>query len=105
MSFGVMGGHMQHQGHVQMMLRTVLWGQNAQAAIDAPRWHVREDGRIAIEAGFDPAVAEGLRRRGHIVEIETQEHVFGGAQIALRLADGAWCGGSDPRKEGGVAAR
>jgi len=105
MSFGVMGGHMQHQGHVQMMLRTVLWGQNPQAAIDAPRWHVREDGCVAIEAGFDPAVADGLHARGHIVEIEPQEHVFGGAQIAMRLADGAWCGGSDPRKEGGVAAR
>ena len=105
MSFGVMGGHMQHQGHVQMMLRTALWGQNPQAAIDAPRWHVREDGRIAIEAGFDPAVADALRARGHIVETEAQEHVFGGAQIALRLADGAWCGGSDPRKEGGVVAR
>lgn len=103
MSFGVMGGHMQHQGQVQMMVRCVLWGQNPQAAADAPRWHVREDGSVAVEANFDPAVAEALRDRGHRVDVEQAEHVFGGAQLALRLPDGAWCAGSDPRKEGGAA--
>ena len=103
MSFGVMGGHMQHQGHVQMMVRCVLWGQNPQAAADAPRWHVREDGSVALEPGFDAAVAEALRGLGHRVDVERAEHVFGGAQLALRLEDG-WCAGSDPRKEGGAVA-
>ena len=103
LSFGVMGGHMQHQGHVQMMVRTQLWGQNPQAAIDAPRWHVRENGDVALEPGFDAAVAAELLARGHRVATEPAEHVFGGAQIAARLADG-WCAGSDPRKEGHAAA-
>ncbi|MHC4778793.1 MAG: gamma-glutamyltransferase family protein, partial [Planctomycetota bacterium] len=52
MSFGVMGGHMQAQGHVQMMVRIFGHGQNPQAASDAPRWQVLEDFRIAFEEGF-----------------------------------------------------
>jgi gamma-glutamyltranspeptidase/glutathione hydrolase len=103
MAFGVMGGHMQHQGHLQMTVRCALWGQDPQAASDAPRWHVREDGRVAVETGFDPAVADALRRRGHVVETEPAEHVFGGAQLIRRLDDGTWCAGSDHRKEGGAA--
>ena len=102
--FGVMGGHMQHQGQVQMMVRCVLWGQNPQAAADAPRWHVREDGSVAVEPAFDGAVVEALRRRGHRVDVERAEHVFGGAQLVRRLDDDGWCAGSDPRKEGQAAA-
>jgi gamma-glutamyltranspeptidase/glutathione hydrolase len=104
MAFGVMGGHMQHQGHLQMLLRTTLWGQNPQAASDAPRWHVREDGSVALEAGFAPAVVAGLAARGHRVDQDAEEHVFGGAQLIQRLPDGAWCAASDHRKEGMAAA-
>ncbi len=104
LAFGVMGGHMQHQGHLQMLERIVLRGQNPQAASDAPRWHVREDGTLALESGFDPGVAADLAGRGHTVERESMEHVFGGAQIIQRLGDGAWCAGSDHRKEGHAAA-
>lgn len=104
LAFGVMGGHMQHQGHLQMLERIVLRGQNPQAASDAPRWHIRENGRVALETGFDPQVAAELARRGHAVEWEPAEHVFGGAQIIQRLDDGAWCAGSDHRKEGHAAA-
>lgn len=103
MSFGVMGGHMQHQGHLQMLVRCALWGQNPQAASDAPRWHVREDGRVAVEPGFDAAVIDDLRARGHDVAVEPAEHVFGGAQLIRRLDDGSYCAGSDHRKEGQAA--
>ncbi len=103
LAFGVMGGHMQHQGHLQMLERIVLRGQNPQAASDAPRWHVRENGILALESGFDPAVATELAQRGHVVEWEPMEHVFGGAQIIQRLDDVAWCAGSDHRKEGHAA--
>lgn len=103
LAFGVMGGHMQHQGHLQMLERVVLRGQNPQAASDAPRWHIRENGRVALETGFSPAVAAELARRGHVMEWESAEHVFGGAQLIQRLDDGAWCAGSDHRKEGHAA--
>ena len=103
LSFGVMGGHMQPQGHVQMVLRVCGYQQNPQAAIDAPRWHVFEDLSVGLERGHSPDLLEGLARLGHRVRMEDQEHVFGGAQMALRLADGGYCAASDPRKEGHAA--
>ncbi|MBW2281150.1 MAG: gamma-glutamyltransferase family protein [Deltaproteobacteria bacterium] len=99
MSFGVMGGHMQAQGHVQMVVRVRDYDQNPQAASDAPRWQVREDGALRLEKGFDPDVIEGLRERGHELVLENPPHVFGGAQLITRVADG-YCGASDHRTEG-----
>ena len=101
MSFGVMGGHMQAQGHLQMMIRIFLHQQNPQAASDAPRWHLREDGAVCLEHGFDPAVAKTLANRGHRVELNEPEHVFGGAQLIYKM-DAGYVGGSDHRKEGYV---
>ena len=102
MSFGVMGGHMQHQGHVQMINRMFDHGQNPQAAANAPRWHVYEDFAVGLEAGMPPSLVSDLEKRGHRVCIEPLERVFGGAQIILRTNDG-YVGGSDPRKDGLVA--
>ena len=102
LSFGVMGGHMQHQGHVQMVNRLFDHGQNPQAASDAPRWHLYEDFSVGVEAGTPEAVVEALRQRGHDVRFEDREHIFGGAQLALKTAAG-YVGGSDHRKEGQAA--
>ena len=99
LSFGVMGGHMQHQGHVQMVRRIFDHGQNPQAASDAPRWHVYPDFRLGLEKGFSPEAAKGLAARGHRVRFDDREHVFGGAQLILKTPDG-YIGGSDHRKEG-----
>lgn len=99
MSFGVMGGHMQAQGHLQMMVRICLFNQNPQAASDAPRWQVLEDGRLALEAGSDESLIDDLSGRGHRLLTTGPEYLFGGAQLIYRLADG-YCAGSDHRKEG-----
>jgi gamma-glutamyltranspeptidase/glutathione hydrolase len=99
LAFGVMGGHMQAQGHVQMLVRLVDHDQNPQAACDAPRWHLREDGALLLEPGHEPAVIDVLRARGHAVVLDAMPHVFGGAQLVLALDD-AWCAASDKRKEG-----
>ena len=101
MAFGVMGGPMQSQGHLQMALRVLRYGQNPQAAADAPRWRVTGGKGVAVEPAFDPAVAEQLRARGHAVTVETGHGVFafGGAQLVLRDGDG-YAAGSDPRKDG-----
>lgn len=99
LSFGVMGGHMQAQGHVQMVVRVHDHGQNPQAASDAPRWQLRQDGALMLESGFDPQVIDGLRERGHELVLDNAPHAFGGAQLISRLADG-YCGASDHRKEG-----
>ena len=99
MSFGVMGGHMQAQGHLQMMLRVMHYHQNPQAASDAPRWHVFEDGRVALENGFDPSVISVLEDMGHQIMKDQPEHLFGGAQLIVKMRDG-YSAGSDHRKEG-----
>jgi gamma-glutamyltranspeptidase/glutathione hydrolase len=99
MSFGVMGGHMQHQGHVQMVNRIFDHRQNPQAASDAPRWHVFPDFSVGLETGFPASIAERLAARGHVVRREQHEATFGGAQLIYKLDDG-YCAASDHRKEG-----
>ncbi|TFH35075.1 MAG: gamma-glutamyltransferase family protein [Dehalococcoidia bacterium] len=100
MSFGVMGGAMQPQGHVQTFLRVCDYGQNPQAACDAPRWYVGSDGAVALERGRSDSVVTALRERGRIVDVlDYGDPLFGGAQTILALEKG-YCAASDPRKDG-----
>jgi gamma-glutamyltranspeptidase / glutathione hydrolase len=103
MSFGVMGGHMQPQGHVQLVLRTLLHRQNPQTICDAPRWYVGERSEVALEPELGAELAGQLRERGHHVIDNPPRLLFGGAQVIYRLADG-YCAGSDPRKDGQALA-
>lgn len=100
MSFGVMGAHMQAQGHLQMLIRIIAGGQNPQAAADAPRWYLSEDSNLSLEPGFGPAIREGLQQRGHRLTPEAPTSLFGGAQLIHCLPLGGYCGASDPRKDG-----
>ena len=97
MAFGMTGGPMQPQGHVQLVLRTALWGQNAQAACDAPRWQVRDGVGVDVERGFAPDVVAELRRRGH--DVRVSDTTFGGAQVVACL-HGGYIAASDPRNDG-----
>jgi gamma-glutamyltranspeptidase/glutathione hydrolase len=99
MSFGVMGGPMQPQGHVQMMVRIADYGQNPQAAADAPRWRVVDGLEVALEEGFDHKVAQALARRGHRVAADQPGGSFGGAQLIWKT-DSGYFAASDPRKDG-----
>ena len=100
-SFGVMGGPMQAQGHLQMTLRTQVWGQDPQTAIDAPRWRVIEGLAVAVEPAFGEKVLADLTARGHQLSLEPPESSFGfgGAQFVAKIA-GGYVAGSDPRKDG-----
>ncbi len=105
MSFGVMGGPMQAQGHLQMIVRIFDYKQNPQSASDAPRWQVLEGLEIAIEAGFSDDVLIGLDQRGHILkrsELNT-DFAFGGAQIIYKTKSG-YIAASDSRKDGQASA-
>lgn len=102
MAFGVMGGHMQHQGHVQMVTRIFDHRENPQAASDAPRWHVSPDYRLALETGTPPGTVKALQERGHEARLVEDEGLFGGAQLICCLEDG-YCAASDHRKEGTAA--
>ena len=105
MAFGVMGGPMQSQGHLQMALRVLRYGQNPQAAADAPRWRVNGGKTVAVEPHMDAQLVAGLRAMGHDVTVEGGNGVFafGGAQLVLREGD-AYIAGSDPRKDGQAVA-
>jgi gamma-glutamyltranspeptidase/glutathione hydrolase len=100
MSFGVMGGSLQAQGHLQVTARLAR-GQNPQAIIDAPRWRILEDNvTVTVEWNFPADVVEALRARGHDVRVERRfSDEFGGSQSILKLADG-YVGASDHRKDG-----
>ncbi|KMW60380.1 Gamma-glutamyltranspeptidase [Candidatus Rhodobacter oscarellae] len=102
MSFGVMGGPMQAQGHVQMTLRTQLWGQDVQMAVDAPRWRVLGGLGLACETSFPEATLQSLADMGHVVGREAPDNAFGfgGAQLIAKLDSGAYAAGSDSRKDG-----
>jgi len=102
MSFGVMGGPMQAQGHVQMVLRTQLWGQDPQMAVDAPRWRVTDGLGVALETTLPAATIERLRAMGHEITLEAPDNAFGfgGAQLIHRLDPRGYVAGSDPRKDG-----
>lgn len=99
LSFGVMGGHMQHQGHVQMVTRLFDYGQNPQTASDAPRWHVFPDFSLGLEEGMDKALINELATRGHDLRAGIGPELFGGAQLILKSHSG-YIAGSDHRKEG-----
>ncbi len=104
-SFGVMGGHMQPQGHVQVLWRMFELGMDPQDALDAPRWRIAEGRRVHLEPGFPPKTVQALEQLGHTIEIAEERTVaFGGGQV-VRRTDGGWIGGSDPRRDGCVGGR
>lgn len=102
--FGVMGGFMQPQGHIQVLVNTLDYGMNPQAALDAPRYQWVGENRIQLERGVPAHVAQTLAGRGHQVEIVNSRLDMGRGQIIWRLPDGTLLGGTEPRADGTVAA-
>jgi gamma-glutamyltranspeptidase / glutathione hydrolase len=111
MSYGVMGGHMQPQGHLQTLVRMVDFGQNPQAACDAPRWRVNAGVSLNIDGHMAPDTAQGLAALGHQVEPLTDSYMdLGAGQFIWRLDEGqgdvaerGYVAASDPRRDGQVA--
>jgi gamma-glutamyltranspeptidase/glutathione hydrolase len=100
MSFGVMGGTMQPQGHTQVMVRIADYGQSPQAACDGPRFRIVQGMDVSVETNFAPAVLEELKGRGHrMVSLPDDYNQFGCAQMAWKL-DGGYFAASDPRRDG-----
>jgi gamma-glutamyltranspeptidase / glutathione hydrolase len=100
MSFGVMGGSMQSQGHLQILLRMVDYQQNPQAAADAPRWRVDQGLDVNVEQGVPAAVIDDLRRRGHnLAQADRWSTDFGRAQLIFKMEDGYFAA-SERRTDG-----
>jgi gamma-glutamyltranspeptidase/glutathione hydrolase len=104
LSFGVMGGFMQPQGHLQVLSNLVDYGLDPQAALDAPRFRVDQQGglRVAVETGVPLKTRKALAAMGHDVHPETTfAPGFGSGDIIARDAEsGVLWGASDPRKDG-----
>ncbi|MED1562938.1 gamma-glutamyltransferase [Alkalihalobacillus alcalophilus] len=102
--FGVMGGFMQPQGHLQVMINTIDNRLNPQAALDGPRWQWMKGKKIKVEPQFPLHIAQELERRGHEVEIALDNTSFGRGQIIWRDANtGVLAGGTEFRTDGVVA--
>jgi gamma-glutamyltranspeptidase/glutathione hydrolase len=113
MSFGVMGGAMQPQGHVQILGNIIDFDMNVQEAGDAPRYRhdgsseptgskMRDGGELHIECGISAGVAEQLRARGHAVEYSSG--AYGGYQAIMRdRTNGVYRGASEMRKDGNAS--
>jgi len=100
MAFGVMGGSMQPQGHVQVILNMVEFGMDPQAAVDAARFRHQGGLRVAIE-NVTPELTSRLEAMGHRVS-PWESVAFGGGQLVMKL-DRGWAGASDARKDGMAA--
>jgi gamma-glutamyltranspeptidase/glutathione hydrolase len=98
--FGVMGGHMQPQGHVQMIVNTLTYSLNPQASLDAPRWYWEHGREVRLEPGIPQELARELTERGHEITIAKEIGTFGRGQIIWRLPSGAYVAGSDGRTDG-----
>ncbi len=101
--FGVMGGFMQPQGHVQMIVNTLDYDLNPQASLDAPRWQWIEGKKIELELHTPTHIAEGLRERGHQISMQLEKGSFGRGQIIWRLND-VLVAASDSRTDGQALA-
>ncbi|MEM5326193.1 gamma-glutamyltransferase family protein [Paraburkholderia sp. JHI2823] len=105
MSFGVMGGDMQPQGHLQSIVRMLDYGQQPQAACDAPRWKVNRDFTLDIESTFDAQTARALQGLGHEIKgIDDPYMDFGSGQFIWKLdrndPERGYVAASDTRRDG-----
>jgi len=102
--FGVMGGYMQPQGHMQVIMNTLDFGLSPQAALDAPRWQWTQGKTFEVESHFPKHIAEELANRGHNIQTPLDSGGFGRGQIIWRDAKtGVLAGGTESRTDGCIA--
>ena len=100
-SFGVMGGFMQPQGHLQVGVNLIDFGMNPQTALDAPRVQWLKDKQVALETAVPDHIRHSLQQRGHELWAKGKPLHFGGGQVIVRDTDsGVLIGGSEPRNDG-----
>ncbi|NLL37328.1 MAG: gamma-glutamyltransferase family protein [Fretibacterium sp.] len=102
--FGVMGGFMQPQGHLQVVSNLVDFGMNPQEALDAPRWQWTEGKTVQVEQRTAPHIVAALTDRGHEIVLSHDTASFGRGEMILRTDDGTLAAATEPRTDGCVAA-
>jgi gamma-glutamyltranspeptidase/glutathione hydrolase len=102
--FGVMGGYMQPQGHVQVLMNMIDFHLNPQAALDAPRWQWVKDKTILVEHSMPEHIVLALAEKGHDMKCEMDVDTFGRGQIIIRADNGVLAGGTELRTDGSISA-
>ncbi len=102
--FGVMGGFMQPQGHLQVIMNTIDFKMNPQDSLDAYRWQWVGGKKIEVEPGFPNHLALQLSRLGHEIVPLLDTTTMGRGEIIWRGENGTLCGGTEPRTDGQIAA-
>jgi len=101
-SFGVMGGFMQPQGHLQVISNTLDLMLSPQDALDAPRWQWLEGNKIYVERTMPDFIIEDLIARGHDISIPLDNATFGRGQIIWHHRNGGYIGATESRCDGGI---
>ncbi|WP_286163995.1 gamma-glutamyltransferase family protein [Bacillus sp. AFS088145] len=103
--FGVMGGYMQPQGHVQVIMNSIDFHLNPQEALDAPRWQWIEGKIVEVEPSFPQEIIKELQAKGHVIKVAKDTGSFGRGQIIWRNEDsGVLMGGTESRTDGCIAS-
>ena len=101
--FGVMGGYMQPQGHIQVVMNMIDFKLNPQMALDAKRWQWLKERKVIVEEGFSQEIIDDLIDRGHEVEISDNPNIFGRGQIINKMDNGVYIGGCESRTDSNIA--
>jgi gamma-glutamyltranspeptidase/glutathione hydrolase len=101
--FGVMGGFMQPQGHLQVLVNLLDYRMNPQEALDAPRWQWMRDNTITVETRFNSEIARLLQQKGHDIRVDLTTPSFGRGQMIVRLENGTLVGGTESRTDSNIA--
>ena len=101
--FGVMGGYMQPQGHLQVVMNYVDFNLDPQQALDAPRWQWMRDNTVTVESRFDSNMARALQRIGHDIRTDLNTPSFGRGQMIVKLDNGVLVGGTESRTDSNIA--
>lgn len=101
--FGVMGGYMQPQGHVQVAMNFIDFHMDPQQALDAPRWQWMRDNTVTVETRFDANMARMLAGKGHAIRMDLSTPSFGRGQMIVKLPNGTLVGGTESRTDSNIA--
>jgi gamma-glutamyltranspeptidase/glutathione hydrolase len=101
--FGVMGGYMQPQGHLQVAMNYIDFHLDPQQALDAPRWQWMRDNTITVETRFNSEIARLLQQKGHDIRVDLTTPSFGRGQMIVRLENGTLVGGTESRTDSNIA--
>ena len=100
--FGIMGGFMQPQAHVQVVQNMIDWHLNPQQALDAPRWQWVGGKKVEVEQDTPNHVIRLLQRRGHDIVVQPDPYHMGRGQMILRDENGVYVGATEKRTDGHI---